>query len=310
MKEHITVHEANTEEEVASFWRELHEYHKRDIFPNPEDYDELKYFLDDSEYRMTIDMLHERETDRAHYLFFMKNGERIGFALSVIYTSEDGKLFIMEFCVFPEFRGEGTGRECAAALLAWSREKGASYAELNCNSERRARFWESVGFIKNGADEWGEPLMILPPTDDVPITVEMLTDHEDWQLLKLENGYLSEIGESTLTEAKQEKLMEAVHDGKIAFFVAKRGYRAVGMCSVTTAFSTFSCSNVGFFEDFYIEPAFRKSGIAKKLVLVAKKWCAEHNVSSLGVCCAECDEKMYRHLGFDTHLGSTYALLI
>ena len=37
--------------------------------------------------------------------------------------------------------------------------------------------------------------MILPPQDDIPITVEILTDPEDWQLQKLENGFLKEIGE-------------------------------------------------------------------------------------------------------------------
>ena len=60
--------------------------------------------------------------------------------------------------------------------------------------------------VENGADEWGEPLMILPPTDDVPITVEVLADPEDWQLTKLENGFLKEIGETPATQEKQEKL--------------------------------------------------------------------------------------------------------
>ncbi|MGN0786474.1 MAG: GNAT family N-acetyltransferase [Christensenellales bacterium] len=148
-------------------------------------------------------------------MFFHRDGQDIGFAMPVIFTTEDGKCFIMEYCVYPEFRGNGTGKECAGVLLDWARKNGALYAELNCGSnERRLRFWESLGFIKNGADEWGEPLMILPPKDDVPITVEILTDSEDWQLKKLENGFLKEIGEQALTEEKQEQLRQAIRDGK------------------------------------------------------------------------------------------------
>ena len=45
------------------------------------------------------------------------------------------------------------------------------------------------GFVKNGFDEWGEPLMILPPEDEISFTVEVLNDPTDWQLLKLENGF-------------------------------------------------------------------------------------------------------------------------
>ena len=103
--------------------------------------------------------------------------------------------------------------------------------------------------VENGADEWGEPLMILPPAEVVPITVEVLADPEDWQLKKLENGFLKEIGEEPATEEKQEQLAQAIRDDKITFFVAKRGYRAVGMCSVSKCFSTFACTDTGVFDD-------------------------------------------------------------
>ncbi len=36
--------------------------------------------------------------------------------MPVIYTSEDGKCFIMDFAFYPEFRGNGMGKECARAL--------------------------------------------------------------------------------------------------------------------------------------------------------------------------------------------------
>ena len=305
MENQITIREAVTESDVAVFWEQLHIYHKRDIFPEPASED-LEYFLG-SKYYDHMMKIHSRPQDRCYFLFFHRDGQDIGFALPVTYTTEDGKCFIMEFCVYPEFRGNGIGIECARVLLDWAKENGALYAELNHGSnERRRHFWKTVGFIENGADEWGEPLMILPPAEDAPITIEVLSDPEDWQLKKLENGFLKEIGEESATEEKQEQLAQAVRDGKITFFVAKRGYRAVGMCSVAKCFSTFSCTDTGVFDDFYIEPVFRRKGIARKLVLAAQDWCKENGLASLTVTCAPCDEDMYQALGFDTQLGYTF----
>ena len=187
MKNQITIREAITEADIAAFWEQLHTYHMRDIFPDPEN-ENRKHFLDDSEYRAQIQRVHDRPQDRCYYLFFHRDGQDIGFALPAIFTSEDGKCFILEFCVFPAFRGSGTGRTCADALLSWAKMRGARYAELNYGGdERRLRFWKRVGFVENGADEWGEPLMLLPPADPVPFTVEVLEDPDDWQLRKLEN---------------------------------------------------------------------------------------------------------------------------
>lgn len=308
MENQITIREAVTETDVAAFWEQLHIYHKRDIFPNPASED-LEYFLS-SEYYDHMMKIHSRPQDRCYFMFFQRNEQVIGFAMPSIYTTEDGKCFIMEYCVYPEFRGNGTGKECARILLDWAKEHGALYAELNHGSnQRRRHFWETLGFVENGADEWGEPLMILPPAEDIPITVEVLANPEDWQLKKLENGFLKEIGESPATEEKQEQLTQAILDGKITFFVAKRGYRAVGMCSVAKCFSTFACTDTGVFDDFYIEPVFRNKGIARKLVLAAQDWCKENGLASLTVCCAPCDEGMYRALGFDYRLGLTFAKL-
>ena len=306
MENQITIREAVRSTDVAVFWEQLHTYHKRDILPDP-DSEDLEYFLG-SEYYDHMIKMHSRPQDRCYFLFFHRDGQDIGFAMPVIYTTEDGKCFIMEYCVYPEFRGNGTGKECARVLLDWAKENGALYAELNHGSnQRRRHFWETVGFVENGADEWGEPLMILPPAEDVPITVEVLADPEDWQLKKLENGFLKEIGESPATEEKQEQIAQAIRDGRITFFVAKRGYRAVGICSVAKCFSTFVCTDTGVFDDFYIEPVFRKKGIARKLALAAQDWCKENGLASLTVTCAPCDEDMYQALGFDTQLGYTFA---
>ena len=216
-----------------------------------------------------MDALHQRQQDRCYYLLLSRNGEDIGLALPVLYHTEDGKCFLCEFCVFPEFRGDGTGTKCGERFLAWARSMGAAYVELNCDTPQRQRFWGRLGFRRNGADEWGMPLMLLPPEEEAPIHIERLADGRDWQLKKLENGFLREIGEDVLSEEKKRRLEQAVSDGKITYFLAKRGYRAVGMCSVAAVFSTFACGNVGTFEDFYIEPVFRGRGIARLLAEAA-----------------------------------------
>ena len=140
--------------------------------------------------------------------------------------------------------------------------------------------------------------------------MEVLTDPADWQLKKLENGFLKEIGEAAATEEKQEQLAQAIQEGKITFFIAKRGYRAVGMCSVAKCFSTFACSDTGVFDDFYIEPVFRRKGIARMLARAAQNWSKENGLASVTVICAPCDEEMYQTLGFDTRLGTTFAHII
>lgn len=173
-----------------------------------------------------------------------------------------------------------------------------------------SRDGQSLGFQRNGADEWGDPLLLLPPLEAVPFTVEVLADPEDWQLRRLENGYLLEIGEQALTKERQKRLSEAIRKGKITFFAAKRGYRAVGICSVVRSWSTFACGEIAVLEDFYIEPVFRRQGIARKLAQAAQNWCRANGIASLTVCCAPCDEGMYQALGFSELLGRTFAYLM
>lgn len=314
MNDRITVKELTTSEETARFWEELYAYFQRDMFPDdgsdPDREECLEYFLGE-EYRETIEGLRRREKDPLYQLAFRRGGQEVGFAMPATYPSEDGKCFIMEFWVLPELRGGGTGRACAGALLDWARQGGAAYFELNAEEEPRRRFWASLGFRPNGVDEWGKPCMLLPPEEPGPFTVERLADPDDprlgWQLYKLENSFLSEIGEEPLTEEKKERLSAAVREGKIAFFLATRGTRAVGMCSVSPCFSTFACGEVGVFDDFYVEPPFRRRGAARRLSQAAQGWCRERGMASLTVGCSAGDVGMYRALGFGLELGTMLA---
>ena len=310
MEQQIFIREAIADGEIARFFEDLHAYHRRDLFPETEQAEDLAYFLSD-EYLSQLKALHERRENRLYFLFFERDEREIGFAMPVIYDLEDGKCFIMEFCVYPEFRGNGTGHACGEALLSWARERGADYFELNCDTAPRERFWRRLGFAPNGRDEWGETLMLRPPEEATPVTIrQFVPGADDWQLLKLENGRLAEIGEPPLDEEKQAQLLQAIQDGRIVFFAAYRKTRMVGMCSVSRVFSTFNCADVGIFEDFFIEPVFRKQGVARQLASAAQKYCKANHLASLAVTCAPCDEEVYRALGFTEKLGMTLTHLI
>ena len=80
--------------------------------------------------------------------------------------------------------------------------------------------------------------------------------------------------------------------------------------SVARCFSTFACTDTGVFDDFYIEPVFRRNGIARMLARAAQDWSKENGLASLTVTCAPCDEGMYQALGFEVRLGSAFAHII
>ena len=84
----------------------------------------------------------------------------------------------------------------------------------------------------------------------------------------------------------------------------------MGMCSVAKCFSTFACSETGVFDDFYIEPVFRKKGVARMLAQAAQDWCKENGLASLTVTCAPCDVGVYQALGFDFRLGTTFTITL
>ena len=129
--------------------------------------------------------------------------------------------------------------------------------------------------------------------------MEILADPEDWQLQKLENGFRDEVGVSVLTAEMRSRLTNAIQNGGTTFFLAKRGYRAVGMCSVTRYFSSSICYEIGILSDLYVEPVFRKKGIAQMLCKAAMDFCKENNITNLSVFCNSQEEKLFQDLNFN-----------
>lgn len=143
--------------ELPAFWDAHIRYLLDDgIISDEED---IAYFSGD-EYRGIIEAHMQLERDTHHIVYFRENGERIGAASYCTYESEDGKCFLLDFWVFPAFRGNGTGRRCFAALEQYTKADGASYYEINSEKPESVRFWKSLGFVENGVDEYSMPLFI------------------------------------------------------------------------------------------------------------------------------------------------------
>ncbi len=123
----------------------------------------------------------------------------------------------------------------------------------------------------------------------------------------LVNAYKRAIGEEPLNREDIESLFRAVRDEHIQFFTAMEGETLAGMCSLCRTFSTFHCAFGGIFEDFYVEPAFRGKGVARKLVSAVINECKRTGITSLWVGCADADVQMYKSLGFEIPLGNLLA---
>lgn len=123
------------------------------------DEEDFAYFTGE-EYRGILRDQMMRNKDQHHMVYFWRDGERIGAASYCTYQSEDGKCFILDFWVFPSFRGNGTGHRCFEALAEYTEADGAKYYELNSEKEASIHFWKSMGFLENGVDEYGMLLMI------------------------------------------------------------------------------------------------------------------------------------------------------
>lgn len=152
----ITIQEISVED-IENFWDIHMKYLVEDgIITREED----KEFFQSSAYRDTLKGHMLRDHDKHHMVCFVRSGVRIGACQYCTYQSEDGECFIMDFWVFPEYRGNGTGHDCFHALSAYTKKDGALYYVINCAKEASHRFWLSLGFADSGTDSYGERLMI------------------------------------------------------------------------------------------------------------------------------------------------------
>lgn len=135
------------------------------------------------------------------------------------------------------------------------------------------------------------------------MTVDVLKMEQFPVLCALMDAYKYDIEEEKLTPEARERLKEAIATGRITFFVAAEENEIVGMCSVCETFSTYNCHKSGVFEDFYIVPHRRRTGLARQMTHAVFEQMRARGVATLWVGSAPCDVKMYESLGFDIPLG-------
>ena len=149
-------------ENIEEFWNIHIKYLIEDSIITDEE--DIEYFQS-TEYRDIIKAHMIRPADKHHMIYFVCDDIRIGAAQYNTYQSEDGKCFILDFWIFPEYRGNRTGHQCFEVLKAYAMSNGARYYELNYTKEISHRFWQSIGFVDCGVDEYEIPVMQLTPND-------------------------------------------------------------------------------------------------------------------------------------------------
>ena len=111
-------------EHINVFW-EIHIKYLIDdeIIVDKEDID----YFSVNEYRNTLKTLMNREPDKLHMIYFIRDGLKICASTYCIYKSEDGKCFILDYWIFPKFRGNQTGHQCFEALEKYTKKDGAKH---------------------------------------------------------------------------------------------------------------------------------------------------------------------------------------
>ncbi|MGB4514600.1 MAG: GNAT family N-acetyltransferase [Bacillota bacterium] len=280
MDEPITVREVESNEDIAEFWRYRDEYITRDIFPNdtlgkPLTKEDLDWFLS-KEYKDLMMKLFHRDEDKVRFVFFERDGKKIGFCSYVTYFSEDKKCFLVDFCVLPEFRRRGFGKACFRLLKEKETKKGADYFELNISTEDNRCFWESLGFEFNGFDEYGNILYQLKPEQLGEITYELFRMKDFDQLKQLMVSYKKSAEGELMTDTDKSSLKDAIENKEIFFFVAKRKTRLIGMCLVRPRSTTCRCEKGDPLDNLYILPVYQNTDVATNLAKFASDWCENH----------------------------------
>lgn len=161
-KKSIEIKIVNSEEEFKLFWDMHHEYLNRDIFPNDDTglvmTEEEEEWFSSLEYKEHMQKLFSRDVDRAYPIFFVKEKRIVGFCTYCTYHSEDGKCFIIDYCIIPKHRNNNLGTNSFNEIKEIEISKGAKYFELNVSNKRNMRFWMKQGFHIDGIDDYGNKI--------------------------------------------------------------------------------------------------------------------------------------------------------
>ncbi|MEG0619297.1 MAG: GNAT family N-acetyltransferase [Bacilli bacterium] len=158
-----------TQTEIDEFWKKKSEYEKNDIFPyldeTGEELEEIISWFQSSEYYNIIMDLHSNSQENARTLQFAyvydDAGKYIGFIMYKIYNLEDGKCFILDFCIEREFHNKGVGAEVFNFFEQYvKKNEDATYIALNGSNDRNKRFWKKQGFVYQKQNTHGDEIYI------------------------------------------------------------------------------------------------------------------------------------------------------
>ncbi|WP_410768947.1 GNAT family N-acetyltransferase [Fontibacillus sp. BL9] len=140
---------AQSESDIKLFWDTFNNYiNELALHVSLVDDFDLDYFHSD-EYRDAIEKLRIR-TNNPLRKFIVKTEEAvIGFFMYVTYFDENGKCFLMEYYIEPQYRSLGYGSAVFFQAEKSIHEEGASYIELTPTNEANERFWTKLGFVKS-----------------------------------------------------------------------------------------------------------------------------------------------------------------
>jgi len=163
----IKIHEITTKEELAMYWEKRNAYMREDIIPNctlgePISKEEEEWFFS-QEYYDHIMKVYSRDVDKLYFVFFESEKKNVGFCVYVTFHIEDGKCFILDFCIFKEFRNQGLGKKCFHLLEHKELQRKANYFALNLSNENNQRFWKSLGFKESYYDEYNSLVYTYRP---------------------------------------------------------------------------------------------------------------------------------------------------
>ncbi|WMM23961.1 GNAT family N-acetyltransferase [Tissierella sp. MB52-C2] len=149
MSNSLTLSIVKNKADVTTFWKLFDSYiNELSINASLGDDFDLDYFYSD-EYRDAIEELRIRDKNPLRILFINKEEIIIGFLMYVTYFDEDGKCFLMEYYIQPNYRNLGYGNSAYLKAENHINDEGALYIELTPTNEANERFWSGVGFEKS-----------------------------------------------------------------------------------------------------------------------------------------------------------------
>ncbi|QQK08682.1 GNAT family N-acetyltransferase [Miniphocaeibacter halophilus] len=153
----------NSREELDLLWNMRDEYMYRDILSNDkiglEITEKDREWLLSPEYRDYMEKLFFRNINKAYPVLLKKEKKVVGFCIYCTYHSEDGKCFIVEYCILPKYRGNKLGTVFFNMIKETEVLKGAKYFELNVSNKRNMSFWMKQGFNFKGIDKYGSVIL-------------------------------------------------------------------------------------------------------------------------------------------------------